>query len=241
VSYSWAVIAVFADAHVGRSPDDDAPFRQALDRVARRGPREIHLLGDIFHYLIGDRKFSTPGIERVLRQFEAIRRSGTLLRYVEGNRDFFLQNSYLERYFDEISRETRFVAGERRYLLVHGDGVNERDWPYRFWRLASKNPISFGAMKLVPRPLARQIVSRVEARLNRSNFKHKQRLPLDMLRRYGARRLAEGYDVLLFGHFHAAWREQVDGGLVEILPAFCEERRWLEVEETGEGRLVGPP
>jgi UDP-2,3-diacylglucosamine hydrolase len=234
------VIAVFADAHVGRSPDDDAPFCQALDRVVLRSPREIHFLGDIFHYLIGDRKFLTPIIERVLGKFERIRASGTLLRYVEGNRDFFLQNSYLERFFDQIARETHFVAGGRRFLLVHGDGVNERDWPYRFWRFASKNPISHGAMELIPRSLARRIVSRVEASLYHSNFKHKQRLPVEMLRRYAARRLAEGYDVVLFGHFHASWREPVDGGLVEILPAFCEERRWLEVEETGDAKLVGP-
>jgi len=31
----------------------------------------------------------------------------------------------------------------------------------------------------------------------------------------------------------------VDGGRVEILPAFVDERRWMEVLDTGETRLVG--
>jgi hypothetical protein len=31
----------------------------------------------------------------------------------------------------------------------------------------------------------------------------------------------------------------VDGGRVEILPAFVDERRWMEVSDDGSTRLVG--
>jgi UDP-2,3-diacylglucosamine pyrophosphatase LpxH len=60
-----------------------------------------------------------------------------------------------------------------------------------------------------------------------------------MIRAVAARRFREGYDVLLLGHFHRSWTETVDGGRVEILPAFVDERRWMEVSDDGSTRLVG--
>ena len=60
-----------------------------------------------------------------------------------------------------------------------------------------------------------------------------------MIRSFATRRFREGYDVLLLGHFHRSWSEDVDGGRVEILPAFVDDHRWMEVSETGETRLVG--
>ncbi|HKD10514.1 MAG TPA: hypothetical protein VKE50_00490, partial [Thermoanaerobaculia bacterium] len=94
-------------------------------------------------------------------------------------------------------------------------------------------------LNLVPREAGNRLVWKTEARLYRSNFKHKQRLPVEMIRKFAARRLAEGIDVLLLGHFHKSWTEAVNGGRVEILPAFVDERRWMEVDERGETRLVG--
>jgi hypothetical protein len=31
----------------------------------------------------------------------------------------------------------------------------------------------------------------------------------------------------------------VDGGRVEILPAFVDERKWMEISDSGETQLVG--
>ena len=78
----------------------------------------------------------------------------------------------------------------------------------------------------------------MEARLYRSNFKHKSRLPVEMIRDFAARRFRAGIDVLLLGHFHKSWSERVDGGRVEILPAFVEERRWMEIADDGSTSLV---
>ena len=117
--------------------------------------------------------------------------------------------------------------------------MNESDWPYRFWRFLSKNPVSRATLSIVPRRAANRFVWNVEARLYRSNFKHKTRLPVEMIRRFASRRFREGVDVLLLGHFHKSWTETVGSGRVEILPAFVDERRWMEIDEQGETSLVG--
>ena len=230
---------MFADCHVGRRPGDEGPFLEALRTARGRGAREITLLGDTFHFFIAHPKFETPAIRAFLAETERLAAEGVPIDYVEGNRDFFLRGSYVERYFRKVATEDVFEAGPYRFLAVHGDLLNDRDYPYRFWRFASKNPVSRGAVGLVPRALAHRIVWGVEARLYRTNFKHKSRLPFETIRAFARRRFRDGVDVLLLGHFHKAWSERVDGGRVEILPAFVDERRWLEVADDGETRLVG--
>ena len=224
---------------MGRRPDDDGPFLQALDQAARRGAASISLLGDIFHFFIAHKKFETPAIARFLEKVQTLRGQGVPVTYVEGNRDFFLRGSYAEPFFRAVCDEETFEAGGKTFLLTHGDLLNEADLPYRFWRLLSKNPISRLALHMVPKETGNRLVWKTEARLYRSNFKHKQRLPVDMIRKFAQRRFARGVDVLLLGHFHKSWTEQVGRGRVEILPAFVDERKWMEVTDDGSTRLVG--
>lgn len=232
------MIAVVADSHLGHSPGDEDAFLDMLFRIRRAGAQAIYLLGDIFHFLIGDPKFSTPALQRFLEGVRAARREGVRVFYIEGNRDFYLRGSYLESEFDGVSIERSFRAGQKNFLLVHGDAINRRDWPYRFWRVVSKNPVAYGVMKLLPGGAAHRIVSGVEKRLHDSNFKHKARLPEELIRDYATRRLSEGFDVVLLGHFHRSWRASVDGGEIEVVPPFLEEKRWMEVDAAGRTRLV---
>ena len=230
--------AVFADCHVGRRPGDEGPFLEALETAAGRGVTRITLLGDIFHFFIAHPKFETPAIARFLETVRKLAASGIPITYVEGNRDFFLRGSYVEKEFHAVCDEEEFDAGGVRFLAMHGDLLNERDLPYRFWRFLSKNSVSRAAVGVVPKKTANRLVWNVEARLYRSNFKHKTRLPLDMIRAFAAKRFRKGIDVLLLGHFHKSWSENVDGGRVEILPAFVEERLWMEIRDDGTTSLV---
>ncbi len=239
LGYLSVVRAVFADCHVGRSPDDDGPFLRALEQAAQHGARSITFLGDIFHFFIAHPKFETPQIRRFLGAAQDLARRGVSLAYVEGNRDFFLRGSYVESYFRLVAHEEAFVEGGKRFLATHGDLLNDRDLPYRFWRAVSKNPLSRLSLHVIPKEVGNRFVWKTEARLYRSNFKHKTRLPVEMIRRFARRRFREGHEVLLLGHFHKSWSEKVASGRVEILPAFVDERRWMEIDDRGETKLVG--
>ncbi len=230
--------AVFADCHVGKRPGDEGPFLDALEEARRRGARAITLLGDVFHFFIAHPNFETPAIRAFLERAERLAADGVAVTYVEGNRDFFLRGSYAERSFARVVEEEMFQAGPRRFLATHGDLLNDRDYAYRFWRFLSKNRLSRAAAGLVPREAGRRLVWNVEARLYRTNFKHKSKLPFDTIRQFARRRFREGIDVVLLGHFHKSWSEDLGPGRVEILPAFVEEKRWMEIGDDGETRLV---
>ena len=224
-------IFVIGDSHVGLSDGSEKPIVEWLDRFAALQPKALYLNGDLFHYLIAHPKFHTPSVEKVFDRFRQLRDSGIGVHYVEGNRDFFLKGSFAEDAVSDVALEYSVEAGGRKYLIVHGDMINDRDLPYRFWRAASKNPVSKFALKLVPRKTARKFVDGVEKKLSKTNFKHKSRLPLELLEAYGRKRSDEGFTHIVFGHFHEKLVLPSDGATITILPP------WYE---TGEAMAIDP-
>ena len=178
-------IFVIGDSHIGLSEGSETPILAWLDRLVALQPRALYLNGDLFHYLIADPKFYTSSVEKVFARFREMRDGGIPIHYVEGNRDFFLRGSFAERAVSDIAMEYAVQAGDRKYLIVHGDMINDRDLPYRFWRFASKNALSKFALKFIPKKVARTFVDSVEQRLSGSNFKHKARLPIERMEAYG--------------------------------------------------------
>jgi UDP-2,3-diacylglucosamine hydrolase len=234
-------VAVFADAHLGQVEEDGDDFLAALDDVVARGFSTVVLLGDIFHYFIGSSKLETPLVRKVVSAWDDLAARGVELRYVEGNRDFFLRGTRWARAFAAYGDSDGLRVGPRSFAFVHGDRINTRDLPYRFWRRLSKNPVSRAALGLIPGPLARAIVVRTEARLYRTNFRHKRVLPDRELVLVAERARAAGYDELLVGHFHVDRLYEGGGGLARILPAWLEERRHAEIGPDGALRLVEEP
>lgn len=234
-------IAVFADAHLGQAEGDADDFLAALSDVAGRGMTTIVLLGDIFHYFIGDAKFETPLIRKVLETWTELSASGVSLRYVEGNRDFFLAGTRWAASFAAYGDTDGLEVGTIRYGFVHGDRVNTRDLPYRFWRLLSKSSVSRGALKLIPGSMARAIVMKTEERLYRTNFKHKTKLPEAELLAEGRRARSAGYDRLLVGHFHVERLIEAADAVTHVLPAWLEERKHAEIDASGNLKIIEEP
>ncbi len=218
-------VALLADAHLGGPGGPAAPLVAALAALPAQGIDRLVLLGDLFQAWVGLPQFETPDVTSIVAALADLRRRGVRVDYVEGNRDFFLAGSAYAHAFDAIALEVAFVAGGVRYLAVHGDGLNDRDWKYRFWRRLSKSRPVEWAVGATPRRLARRLVASTEERLSHTNFKHRAELPEAAIRAYGERRLAEGHDILLLGHFHEPRVYTVPGGEIRLLDAWFRSRR----------------
>jgi UDP-2,3-diacylglucosamine hydrolase len=228
-------ILVIGDSHIGLADGSEKPVVDWLARAAARRPKALYLNGDLFHYLIAHPKFYTASVDKVFAAFRRFRDGGIPIHYVEGNRDFFLKGSFVEDSVTDIALEYAVSAGPRRYLIVHGDRINDRDWPYRFWRRASKNPLSKLGLNLIPQRTARKFVDSVEKRLARSNFKHKSRLPTELMGKYALKRQRDGFTDVVFGHFHEKLVMPVDGSRVTILPPWYETGEAMMIDQsTGE-------
>ena len=222
-------VALLADAHVGGPGGRGEDLAEELRGLDAGGCELLLVLGDLFHVWVGDLRYQTEEIGRLVAVLEEVRARGIETRYVEGNRDFFLEDSVYARCFDSVGREHAFEHGGVRYLAVHGDGLNDRDWRYRFWRAASKNAAARFAARRFPGSIARRTVASMDRRLSETNFEHKIRIPERVIREYAERRLREGHDVLLLGHFHQPRRFTVAGGEARIVDAWFNRHRmeWL--------------
>lgn len=222
-------IAIVADAHLSGPGGPAGPLVAQLQALPSQGCRRLVLLGDLFQAWVGFRSFETEDVRAVIAALRDLRAQGVWIDYVEGNRDFFLAGSPYAGAFDRVALETSFEVGDVRYLAVHGDGLNDQDWKYLFWRRLSKSAPVRLAVRATPRALANRIVHSTERRLSQTNFKHRETLPEAAIRAYAERRLAEGHDVLLLGHFHEPRVWKVAGGEVWLLDAWFRSREveWL--------------
>jgi UDP-2,3-diacylglucosamine hydrolase len=228
-------IFVIGDSHIGLSEGSEKRIVDWLDRLAALRPRALYLNGDLFHYFIAHWKFYTPAVEKVFARFRQLRDSGVKVHYVEGNRDFFLRGSFVEKSVSDVALEYAVSAGDRKYLIVHGDMINDRDYQYRFWRRLSKNPLSKFALALVPRKTARNFVDSVEKRLALTNFKHKTQLPLRQMESYAERRRGEGFTHVVLGHFHEKLVMPAGESTVTVVPAWFESGEAMVIDpQTGE-------
>ncbi|MEO8380079.1 MAG: metallophosphoesterase [Acidobacteriota bacterium] len=231
-------IFVIGDSHIGLGEGSELPVNTWMDRLAALRPKALYLNGDLFHYLIAHDKFRTAAVDRVMARFRALRDSGVAVHYVEGNRDFFLRGSFVEHAVTDVALEYAIPAGAKKYLIIHGDLINDRDWQYRFWRRASKNPLTKLGVNLIPKKLANDFVDGMEKRLAGSNFKHKARVPVELMQAYGTDRAREGFTDVVFGHFH---QKLVLAGpvTVTVLPPWYESGEALVIDpSTGESAFV---
>jgi UDP-2,3-diacylglucosamine hydrolase len=218
------VIALLTDAHLSGPGGPAGPLIRQIEELHAAGCRRLVVMGDLFHVWVGYRRFETADVAAVVAALRARRREGLRIDYIEGNRDFFIAGSPYADAFDQVVSEVAFAAGGVRYLAVHGDGLNHQDWQYRFWRGLSKSRLSRSLAGRIPARLARLVIDSTERRLARTNFRHRRRLPEAAIRSYAERRLAEGHDVLLLGHFHEARAWKVAGGEVRLLSAWFKTK-----------------
>lgn len=223
-------VALVADAHLGGAGGSAELLARQLQALPAEGCERLVLLGDIFHVWVGEKRFETASIRRLCATFRELRDQGLGIDYIEGNRDFFLADSEYAELFSSVGSEVALVSGGVRYLAVHGDGLNPADRQYLFWRNLSKSRLSRFLMFNLPRGLAQRALDRTEARLAKTNFKHRVGIPEEELGSYADKRLAEGHDVLLMGHYHEPVEWQVAGGRVRILDAWFNSQQveWLK-------------
>ena len=222
-------VAIIADSHLGGPGGNGDELVEQLRLLPSQGCERLILLGDIFHVWVGSPRFETAEVRKVMPELRRLREQGIYVEYVEGNRDFFIQNSPYVDAFDRIALETVCEVGGEKHLFVHGDGLNDQDRQYLFWRRLSKSaPVRFLIFNL-PSGVAQRLMRSTEEKLAKTNFKHRRALPEEAIRRYGEARLREGFVSLRLGHFHEPHHFPVEGGDVYCLDAWFLSRQveWL--------------
>jgi UDP-2,3-diacylglucosamine hydrolase len=236
------MIVFVSDAHIEGEAGEVGDFLAFLDRL-KGSTKTLYILGDLFNLWLGPKRMTMPYQKPVIEAFHQLATSGIAIKYVEGNRDYYLAESYLGSPFKEVSTSyLEETIGGKRFYLSHGDLINYRDKPYRFWRKFSRSSIFYTGFNLLPPQTGISVANHLEKKLRGTNRKHKSYFPIEICKEYAHHIFSRGYDRIILGHFHDERMIPftLDGSekLLYILPDWKTQRKFLRFDEKGEGTVL---
>ncbi len=222
---------ILADSHF-ENIDGVRVFEGFMDSFIQKGDR-LYILGDMFCLWIGLRKAQKSYHGLFVGCMKSAMRKGIEVHYVEGNRDFFIKNSFLESSFSSVSDSTAILkTGQEKYLLVHGDKLNRNDRQYILWNALSKSRFVKFTAGLLPAILLNSLSDRMEQKLRSTNIRNKSVFPeKDILEK--ARKLkSQGFSGLITGHFHEEKSLSIEDFNIYSLPAWKDTSSYLEITDS---------
>ncbi len=129
-----------ADLHLdSRRPDIIRAFVHFLHEKATKAD-ELYLLGDIFEAWIGD-DAAPDFLQPVYDALSHLSSSGVKLYFQQGNRDFLVGQSFMERIGAQLLPECQAIETiHGKTLLLHGDQLCLDDVDYQAFRKQVRSP-----------------------------------------------------------------------------------------------------
>ncbi|TYK66447.1 UDP-2,3-diacylglucosamine diphosphatase [Colwellia echini] len=133
-----ALIYFIADLHLSESRADITNcFITFLETEAIKAGK-LYILGDLFEYWIGDDDKS-PYLKVIANALMAVRKSGTDIYYIHGNRDFLLGKRYAKQAGMTLLPEIVPIdLFGQKAIIMHGDTLCTRDVDYQVFRKKSR-------------------------------------------------------------------------------------------------------
>jgi UDP-2,3-diacylglucosamine hydrolase len=208
-----------ADAHLKGPADPNYALLLRFLASLEGDTETLFIMGDLFDFWLGFPSCPFPHYDAVLEALERLVRSGCRIVYLEGNHDFHLGPIFSRRLGAEIHPGPVVMTVQgRRLFLCHGDQINRGDYGYRLLRLLLHNRLTAAALNVVPPSLALKIRDYLQ-RTSRAGYRAKsERWDYRGIVRSFARSVRrKGCEGLVTGHFHLAYREELEGAPFTIL------------------------
>lgn len=228
-----ASIFFLSDAHLGAEPESVEAVRQArllsfLESLAGRAST-LYIVGDLFDFWFEYRTAIPRRLFRTLAALDALKRSGVEIVYLNGNHDFWLGPFLSETLgLRTVDGAVTVEAQGRRLWVHHGDGLMGGDLGYKLLRGILRSPVSIGLYQWLHPDLGIPLAHLV-SNLSRRSRGHGPLQPDRLWREIGEPRFREGYDAVLFGHFHRAHEDRRDGRELFVLGDWIDHFTYVEL------------
>lgn len=143
-----ARIAICSDVHLDDEPSDlTRHFQEKLTQISY-DVDAIILLGDIFHYWLGDK--CAQRYIQTLDKLKALSERCDVY-FMPGNRDFLLDTRVLSKFNVVLLNDPCvMVHGNKRIFLTHGDQYCSLDTAYLRLRYVLQHPFTKALTRIVP-------------------------------------------------------------------------------------------
>jgi len=107
-----------------------------------KGAKALYILGDLFDVWVGQ-DIHTEFQQSIQQAIHDVVKSGTEVYFMNGNRDFLMQNAYLKAAgIKRLADPTVIDLYGKPTLLMHGDTLCTQDKAYQRFRRIAQNPIT---------------------------------------------------------------------------------------------------
>ena len=210
-----------SDCHLPliRKPDQEDWASHVIGFIREIAPRAstLFLVGDLFDFWF-EWRYSVPkGVFRILAGLHELVRNGCRVFFIAGNHDghpgrFLEEEVGLEIYRNAVNAE----IGDKRFHIIHGDGVALEDSGYRALRRLVRWKPTESIYRLIHPDLGIWFASKI-SQTSRQVLSNKDKFGAEPYRAYALEKLDKGFNYVVMGHRHAAeWIPHSNGGYLAI-------------------------
>ncbi len=186
------------DAHIkGLDDPGMAPLCSFIDSLWP--VNTLVIMGDLFDVWTGTNDVTMNEYGPLLQRLRVLKCKGTKIIYIEGNHDFSMGHFFTGDLMADVYPEshTMNIDGKKIYLS-HGDTVLMSAGE-KLWRAFLRSPLFTILSKL----LGPKMVWKTARKLSHKSRNYGAKKEVESaLNEFAAKKLAEGYDGVIFGHSH---------------------------------------
>ncbi|KAB0667643.1 UDP-2,3-diacylglucosamine diphosphatase [Oryzomonas japonica] len=223
-----------ADAHLKAPTDPNYRLLLRFLDSLKGNTETLFIMGDLFDFWVGFPSHPFRQYDAVLEALLDLTRNGCRIVYFEGNHDFHLGTIFSKHLKTEIhSGPATVMVQGKRLLLCHGDQINREDRGYRLLRFLLHNRLVASAVRHFPPSLALKVKERLQ-RTSQSGYQAKRKRwnYREIILTFARSAQQQGYDGLVTGHFHLAFRQELASPSFTVLSL----GDWMEQFTYGEMR-----
>ena len=206
-----------SDAHLGletreKEAEKERRLLRFLFHVKEQGSH-LFIVGDLFDAWFEYRTVIPKGYHRLFTALEDITRADIEVNYLAGNHDYWMRNFFRDFLGVQTYSEPFAVTiDQKKFYIHHGDGLAANDSGYRMLKKVLRNPVSMRLYSWL-HPDIGITIARASSRKSRHYTSQKRYGEEDGMRRFAAKKIAEGIDYVIMGHRHQPIAVPIEKGL----------------------------
>lgn len=211
------MLLFLSDAHLGlKLKSDQSPAKQRLfDCLEKYEDRleKLFILGDLFDFWFEWKHVILKQHVEVLCRLKSLTQRGIDLHYLAGNHDFTLSRFLSEEIGANVHLDHyAFSYREKKFYLLHGDGLAPADWGYRILKRILRSPLNQKFYSWLHPDLALYLAHRSSS-TSRNHTSRRWDVDGEAYRRAAREKIQEGFNYVLFAHTHEPLLEKVEQGI----------------------------
>ena len=205
-----------SDAHLGLGPKNIEHEKEQhlilfLNHI-KKDASQLFIVGDLFDAWFEYRTVIPKGFHRLFTALEDLVRQGITIHYLAGNHDYWIRDFFR----DDLGMKTYHEAFDitvdgKKIFIHHGDGFAHNDTGYKILRKILRNPVNIWLYSWVHPDIGIALAS-TSSKRSRDYTATKEYGEEDGMMKYAAKKIEDGYHIVVMGHRHIPLCKQIGAG-----------------------------